>query len=94
MQTDFDGNDGNPDGNDSNLTSNEALVLKILTAQPDLSAAKIAVKIGISKPSVERVLRSLKGKRFHSQRRLYMRQVGHFKIKVVVECQESIRKQD
>ncbi len=50
MQTDFDGNldgnDGNPDGNDSNLTSNEALVLKILTAQPDLSAAKIAAKIG------------------------------------------------
>ncbi len=66
MQTDFDGNDGNPDGNldgnDSNLTSSEALVLKALTAQPDLSAAKIAEKIGISKSSVERALRSLKKK--------------------------------
>ncbi len=64
MQTDFDGNDGNPDGNDSNLTSNETLVLKALTAQQDLSEAKIAAKIGISKPSVERALRSLKKKGF------------------------------
>lgn len=68
MQTDLDGNDGNPDGNldgnDSNLTSNEVFVLKALTAQPDLPVAKIAEKIGISKPSVERALRSLKKKGF------------------------------
>lgn len=59
LQTDF---DGNIDGNDGNLTSKEALVLQVLTAQPDLTAAKIAEKAGVSKPTVERTLRSLKEK--------------------------------
>ncbi len=62
MQTDSDGNDGNPDSNDGNLTSNESHVLRVLTVQPDLSAAKIAAKIGVSKPTIERTLHSLKEK--------------------------------
>lgn len=66
LQTDsdgnFEGNDGNPDGNDGNLTSNESLVLQVLATKPDLSAAKIAAKIGVSKPTVERALTSLKKK--------------------------------
>lgn len=41
---------------------NESLVLQVLAAQPDLSAAKIAAKIGVSKPTVEHVLSSLKKK--------------------------------
>ena len=54
--------DGNPDGNDGYLTQNEMLVLQVITQNPGLSAAKIGSQIGISKPSVERVLRSLKDK--------------------------------
>lgn len=57
-----DGNDHNLDGNDNNLTLNETLVLNVILEEPALSAAKISAKIGISKPSVERVLRSLKQK--------------------------------
>ena len=57
-----DGNDGNLDGNDGYLTQNEMLVLQVITQNPGLSAAKIGSQIGISKPSVERVLRSLKDK--------------------------------
>lgn len=60
----LDGNDGNLDGNDTNLTSNESRILQALTAQPDLSAAKIAEKISVSKSTVERALRSLKKKGF------------------------------
>lgn len=66
LQTESDGNphvnDGNVDGNDGNLTVNENLVLQILINHPELSAVKIAGEIGLSKPTVERVLRSLKGK--------------------------------
>lgn len=62
----FDGNDGNNDGNidanNGNLTPNERLVLQVVSGYPSLSAAKIGSQIGISKPSVERVLRSLKNK--------------------------------
>ena len=57
-----DGNDGYLDGNDGYLTQNEMLVLQVITQNPGLSAAKIGSQIGISKPSVERVLRSLKDK--------------------------------
>ena len=57
-----DGNDGNLDGNDGYLTQNEMLVLQVITQNPGLSAAKIGSQIGISKPSVERALRSLKDK--------------------------------
>lgn len=60
----IDGNDGNIDGNDGSLTQNEILVLQVLSRTPALSAAKIGAEIGISKPSVERVLRSLKNKKF------------------------------
>lgn len=62
----LDGNDGNSDGNegnpDGNLTPNEHLVLAEIAKEASLSAAKIGVKIGISKPSVERIIRSLKQK--------------------------------
>ena len=57
-----DGNDGYLDGNDGYLTQNEMLILQVITQNPGLSAAKIGSQIGISKPSVERVLRSLKDK--------------------------------
>ena len=57
-----DGNDGNPDGNNRSLTQNEMHVLQVISRYPDFSAAKIGSQIGISKPSVERVLRSLKDK--------------------------------
>lgn len=56
------GNDGNPDGNNRSLTQNEMHVLQVISRYPDFSAAKIGSQIGISKPSVERVLRSLKDK--------------------------------
>lgn len=70
----FDGNDGNLDGNqpnfdgnryefDGNLTKHESLVLEIIVDDPKLTAGMIATKIGISKPSVERALRSLKEKK-------------------------------
>lgn len=64
----FDGNDGNSDGNDVNpdgnltLTLNEQHVLAEIAKEASLSAAKIGAKIGISKPSVERIIRSLKQK--------------------------------
>lgn len=59
-----DGNDGNADGNDGNLTPNELLVMQAISRNPGLSAAKIAAQIGISKASVERILRSLKEKKY------------------------------
>ena len=67
LQTEVDGNidntDGNSDGNpDGNLTQNEMLVLQVISQTPGLSAAKVGSHIGISKPSVERVLHSLKKK--------------------------------
>lgn len=67
LQTEADGNidntDGNSDGNpDGNLTQNEMLVLQVISQTPGLSAAKVGSHIGISKPSVERVLHSLKKK--------------------------------
>ena len=58
-----DGNDGNPDGNDGSLTQNEILVLQVISKNPSLSAAKISSQVGFSKPSVERVLHSLKKKK-------------------------------
>lgn len=58
----LDGSDGNLHGNEENLTQNELLVLQIITPSPSLSAAKISSQVGFSKPSVERVLRSLKRK--------------------------------
>ena len=54
--------DGNPDGNDGSLTQNEMFVLQVISKTPSLSAAKISSQVGFSKPSVERVLRSLKKK--------------------------------
>lgn len=57
-----DGNDGNDDGNDGNLTQHEMLVLQVISKSPSLPAAKISSQVGFSKPSVERVLRSLKKK--------------------------------
>ncbi len=62
-----DGNDGNNDGNDGNdgsLTQNEIYVLQVISKMPALSASKIAAATGISKPSVERALRSLKQKKY------------------------------
>lgn len=58
----FDGNDGNVDGNNPGFTQNERLVLQVIAKDPGLSAAKIGSQVGISKPSVERALRSLKDK--------------------------------
>lgn len=59
----LDGNDGNLDGNvNVSLTKHEKLILSILAVDPKLTAEKIASQIGISKPSVERALRSLKNK--------------------------------
>ena len=58
-----DGNfDGNLDGNDGSLTQNEMLVLQAIFQNSSSSAAKISSQTGISKPSVERALRSLKNK--------------------------------
>ena len=62
LQIELDGNRDGNDGNDGNLTKNELLVLQIISENPGLSAAKIGIQIGISKPSVERVLRTLKEK--------------------------------
>ncbi len=59
-----DGNDGNNDGNDGSLTQNELYVLQVISKMPALSASKIAAATGISKPSVERALRSLKEKKY------------------------------
>lgn len=66
LEIEIDGNDGNRDGNDGNrdgnLTFNESLVLQALATQSDLSAAKIAAKVGLSKSTAERILRSLREK--------------------------------
>lgn len=63
----FDGNryefDGNRPNFYGNLTKHESLVLEIIVDDPKLTAGMIAMKIGISKPSVERALRSLKEKK-------------------------------
>ncbi len=59
-----DGNDGNNDGNDGSLTQNEIYVLQVISKMPALSASKIAAATGISTPSVERALRSLKEKKY------------------------------
>ena len=65
LQIELDGNpDGKVDGNDGSLTPNELLVMQAISRIPSLSAAKIAAQIGISKPSVERILRSLKEKKY------------------------------
>lgn len=58
------GDDGNNDGNDGSLTQNEIYVLQVISKMPALSASKIAAATGISKPSVERALRSLKEKKY------------------------------
>ena len=58
----LDGNDGNVDGNDQSLTQNEMLVLQVISQNPSLTAAKISSEVGFSKPTVERVLKSLKNK--------------------------------
>ncbi|MCI8282959.1 MAG: MarR family transcriptional regulator [Lachnospiraceae bacterium] len=50
------------DGNDGSLTQNEMLVLQVISKKNSLSAAKISSQVCFSKPSVERVLRSLKEK--------------------------------
>lgn len=62
IHPDFDGNDGNRDGNEGSLSNNESLVLTAIKQDAALSAAKISEQIGISKPTVERVIRSLKMK--------------------------------
>ncbi|MDE6944018.1 MAG: MarR family transcriptional regulator, partial [Lachnospiraceae bacterium] len=46
------------------LTQNEIYVLQVISKMPALSASKIAAATGISKPSVERALRSLKQKKY------------------------------
>lgn len=63
-----DGNDDNNDGNGGSLTQNEIYVLQVISKMPALSASKIAAATGISKPSVERALRSLK--EVYPQRRI------------------------
>lgn len=40
------------------------VVMQAISRNPGLSAAKIAAQIGISKASVERILRSLKEKKY------------------------------
>ena len=54
--------DSNLDGNDQSLTQNEMLVLQVISQNPSLTAAKISSEVGFSKPTVERVLKSLKNK--------------------------------
>lgn len=76
----FDGNDGNFDGNNNNadgnidmaLSHNEKLVMQIIKHFPSMSAAKIGIKIGISKSSVERILRSLKQKNISAEKALHV----------------------
>lgn len=58
-----DGNDGNRDGNDG-LTEIEIAVLNKIRNSPKLSAQRIADRIGVSKPTVERAQRKLKEKGF------------------------------
>ena len=62
LQIETDGNSDGNDGNDGNLTQHEMLVLQVISKSPSLPAAKISSQVGFSKPSVERVLRSLKKK--------------------------------
>lgn len=52
-------NDGNHDGN---LTEIEALVYKALQENPRLSAVKMAETLQVSRPTIERAEKSLKGK--------------------------------
>ena len=58
-----DGNDGNPDGNDG-LTEMELVVFSKIKNFPKLSVQRIADRIGVSKPTVERAQRKLKEKGF------------------------------
>ena len=88
-----DGNDGNPDGNNESLTQNETLVLQAISKNPSLSAAKISFQVGFSKPSVERILRSLKKKGADSQGRIHTRQMDHFKVKAAIKCQNNLKRQ-
>jgi len=54
--------DGNRDGNDGNLTETEALVYHALQQNPELSAVKMAEKLHVSRPTIERAEKSLKEK--------------------------------
>ena len=58
-----DGNDGNRDGNDG-LTEIETAVFNEIKNSPKLSAQRIADRIGVSKPTVERAQKKLKEKGF------------------------------
>ena len=58
-----DGNDGNRDGNDG-LTEMELVVFSKIKNFPRLSVQRIADRIGVSKPTVERAQRKLKEKGF------------------------------
>ena len=58
-----DGNDGNRDGNDG-LTEMELVVFSKIKNFPKLSVQRIADRIGVSKPTVERAQRKLKEKGF------------------------------
>lgn len=58
----LDGNDGKNFNLDGNLTKNEQLVLKVISTDSKLTAENIALQIKLSKPTVERALRSLKEK--------------------------------
>lgn len=60
--TNDDGNDGNLDGNDGNLMmdSTTLAILDTLKENSSVTAAQIAARIGVSKPTVERHLKKLK----------------------------------
>lgn len=57
-------NDGVNDGENSGLNDKEAKVYHELSKMPSLTAAKLAEIIGVSKPTVERAIKSLKEKGF------------------------------
>ena len=57
-------NDGVNDGENSGLNDKEAKVYHELSKMPSLTAVKLAEIIGVSKPTVERAIKSLKEKGF------------------------------
>ena len=62
---DGDNRDGNPDGNEGNpgkLTEIETAVLSVLSSDPKLSAQKASIMLGVSRSTVERAEKALKGK--------------------------------
>ena len=64
LQKDEGINDGINEGINEVLTEKELLVLTAIKNNPHLSAAKLAEELNFSKATAERILQSLKGKRF------------------------------